>query len=684
MWAIGRTVEARGPGVVSLDDAAAQTVALGGKASNLARARAAGLPVIEGFVIPAPLAARLARSPRGEPVDDVELVRAAWGSLSRRGSDPVVVRSSSVAEDTATSSQAGLFDSVVDVRGWDDFLDAVRTVAVSGRHLPAAVAGAQLAVLVQRHVDPVCGGVLFGVDPVSGRADRLVVAVVPGGPQALVGGSDSGTRLVLDRHGRVAEGRPRHAPLRTRERIALARLARSLHRLFGGPQDVEWAIDRDGRLLLLQSRPITSAVAPGEGPVLGPGPVAETFPEPLRPLEQELWLSPLRDALRVVLEITGSAAPRALDRSPIALAVGGRAAVDLDLLEGGRARRRGLALLDPRPPARRLRVAWQVGRLRSGLPAMTDDLVDWIDRELRAVPALGELDDEALVRLLHRGRSTLRAAHGYELLAGTLTADGGRSGAAAALAALTAGRRAGWSDAEIVAADPAVLALAPPAIGATPELPPAASLVTTTVPGGAAMGAREALRLRIRWLHELTARAAATLGARLAARGQLADAASVADLALPALARAVRSGEITMPPPPVAPGPPLPARFRLAVDGTPVAVAHAGAVDGAGTAAGGGRAVGLVTHDPDDAAGRVLVVATLDPRLAPVLPGLAGLVAQTGSPLSHLAILAREHGVPVVVGVDDAPRRLPAGVEALVDGRTGEARAITSARGAVT
>lgn len=668
MWAVGRMVGAREPGVVSLDDGAAQAAELGAKAANLARARAAGLPVIDGFVIPAPLAARLARAPRGEPAGDVEALRAAWGSLSRRGSDPVVVRSSSIAEDTDASSHAGLFDSVVDVRGWDDFLDAVRTVAASGDNVPSVGPGAPLAVLVQRHVDPEWGGVLFGTDPVSGRADRLVVAAVAGGPQRLVGGTESGTRLVLDRHGRLVEGRSRHAPLHRRERVALARLARSVHRLFGAPQDVEWAIDHDGRLLLLQSRPITSVAAIADGPVLGPGPVAETFPEALRPLEQDLWLAPLRDALRVALQITGSAPARALEHSPIALAVDGRAAVDLDLLEGGRTRRRGMALLDPRPPARRLRVAWQVGRLRTGLPAIADDLTRWIDDELRSVPPLHEIDDESLVRLLHRGRATLRAAHGYELLAGVLTTDGGATAAAAALSALAAGRRAGWSDAEIVAADPTVLALTHPVIGAAPALPSSPAGTVGTV---GALGAREALRLRIRWLHELTARAASTLGERLAERGQLKDAASVAELGLGTLARTVRSGDPVDAPPATVAGPPLPARFRLAADGTAVAV-HDGVVQGGGTAAGGGRGTGLVTHDPDDAAGRVLVVDTLDPRLAAVLPSLAGLVAQTGSPLSHLAILAREHGVPTVVGVTDAPRRFLPGTEVLVDGRTGE------------
>ncbi|MET9968552.1 PEP-utilizing enzyme, partial [Streptomyces sp. NPDC006356] len=88
-----------------------------------------------------------------------------------------------------------------------------------------------------------------------------------------------------------------------------------------------------------------------------------------------------------------------------------------------------------------------------------------------------------------------------------------------------------------------------------------------------------------------------------------------------------------------------------------------------------GRAVGTVWDGtgprPADA---VLVVRTLDPALAPLLPGLTGLVAQTGSPLSHLAVLAREFGLPAVVGATDAVRRFPPGARLTVDGTAGDVR----------
>ena len=74
--------------------------------------------------------------------------------------------------------------------------------------------------------------------------------------------------------------------------------------------------------------------------------------------------------------------------------------------------------------------------------------------------------------------------------------------------------------------------------------------------------------------------------------------------------------------------------------------------------------------------GSVLVVSNLEPGLAGLLPRLAGLVAETGSVLSHLAILARELGIPTVVGVEDAVRRFPAGSTVVIDGTTGEVAAL--------
>ena len=72
------------------------------------------------------------------------------------------------------------------------------------------------------------------------------------------------------------------------------------------------------------------------------------------------------------------------------IAVDGVAAADLAVLGVDTAASGLLRRLDPRPPARRLRAAWRVGRLRSALPDLATDLVERIDDDLAAVPALDE------------------------------------------------------------------------------------------------------------------------------------------------------------------------------------------------------------------------------------------------------------------------------------------------------
>ena len=77
------------------------------------------------------------------------------------------------------------------------------------------------------------------------------------------------------------------------------------------------------------------------------------------------------------------------------------------------------------------------------------------------------------------------------------------------------------------------------------------------------------------------------------------------------------------------------------------------------------------TTPPTRPPGSVLVTTTLTPGLGPLLSRLNGIVAETGSVLSHLAILAREAGVATVVGYAGAVEDLPEGTVVTVDGDTG-------------
>ncbi len=85
----------------------------------------------------------------------------------------------------------------------------------------------------------------------------------------------------------------------------------------------------------------------------------------------------------------------------------------------------------------------------------------------------------------------------------------------------------------------------------------------------------------------------------------------------------------------------------------------------------------IVVHEHDlehVALGEVLVTQIAGPALAAVLTRVAGVVAELGGSTSHLAALARERGIPAVLGVRDATRSIPSGALVAVDGVTGVVR----------
>lgn len=693
-----------GPPVLALDDGRATDERLvGAKAANLARCSglrsAATLP---GFVLTTEGVAERLRADGGAGDVDAEL-RDAWAA---RGGERTtfVVRSSSTIEDAGSSSMAGQFTSVLDVRGWVRLCEAVDEVIRSADRVRDADGRRRpIAVLVQEQLDAALGGVMFSADPISGDTAHVAVDVVPSRPDLLVGGRVTAAHLVLTRSGRVvSRAGPDVEGMTAKVRRRLVRLAREAEQRFGVPQDLEWAVDAAGRMWLLQSRPITAAGATGDGPVLGPGPVAETFPAPLAQLEQDLFLPPLREGVIGALTVTGAVGRARIERSPVVVAVGGRVAVDLELLGVTRGKVSLWRRISPTALVRHLAVSWRVGRIRVALSELATGLVDVVDEHLASIPRLGSLGDEELIGIIDRGRRELATVHRYEVLAGMLLREPpGPPAASIALGALRRGRRDGLDDAELVGEHPVVLALSAPAVEPPPPLPrpdpavpptregdadatePFATLAEASIPDVDDLGPREALRLRARWLQELLARTSRELGARLVPP-EVGPPELVRHLTLSELVSVVEGGLL---PSDLAdrasrlPGPPLPPRFRRSADDTAVPLPRRTHTHSEGIGAGGGRAVGPVVHRAPsglDGRGGVLVVRYLEPDLAPLLPAVAGLVAETGSPLSHLAILARETGVATVVGVPDALTRFPAGTELEVDGTTGEVIAVGS------
>ncbi|RJQ54149.1 MAG: hypothetical protein C4521_04670 [Actinobacteria bacterium] len=213
-------------------------------------------------------------------------------AYSELGEGPVAVRSSATLEDGRDHSFAGQHGTYF-VSGLEDCLAGVKHCWASlwSEHahryrLARGLDGSdiQMAVVVQRLVNPDAAGVLFTADPLSGSRDRLVIESCFGLGEALVSGKVTPDRFVLARDGlRVLEtetgdkririlftpvGEEREIPLpRGTSRLPsigqtdarrIAELGLRLERLFEAEQDVEWALAQ-GELFLLQSRPITAA-----------------------------------------------------------------------------------------------------------------------------------------------------------------------------------------------------------------------------------------------------------------------------------------------------------------------------------------------------------------------------------------------------------------------------------------
>jgi pyruvate,water dikinase len=269
------------PVIVWLGDKACLDVACaGGKGASLAAMTVAGLRVPAGFVVPSWTLERSVDAERllglirsGDNEAAAETVRAAEppraaiaDAYDELGAGPVAVRSSACAEDSETASYAGQQETYLNVTGAEDVCHSVVECwasffserALFYRERKGSLDDLRMAVVVQEMVDPEASGVLFTVDPVQRRRDRMVVEAIFGLGEQVVSGHVTPDHYVVDRTGQIKRERLVNGGVLTGEDLAaLADLGRSLEERFGCPQDVEWAI-AGGELYLLQSRPVTT------------------------------------------------------------------------------------------------------------------------------------------------------------------------------------------------------------------------------------------------------------------------------------------------------------------------------------------------------------------------------------------------------------------------------------------
>ncbi len=230
---------------------------LGSKAAALWRALSSGAKVPRAWVVPTTLEGEIAQVER-------ELLPKLGGGL-------FAVRSSACAEDGAQRSFAGQLESELHVPR-ERVLAAVERCWRSAHALRAVRYGAsagKVAVIVQEMVQADCAGVAFSADPRSGERGVVVIEAVLGTGDRLVSGevTPEAWRLCA---GKEPERRGPGGVLHEDQARRVAALCREMERVFGAPQDIEWALAGDA-LWLLQSRPITALPA-------APRPIPQEIP----------------------------------------------------------------------------------------------------------------------------------------------------------------------------------------------------------------------------------------------------------------------------------------------------------------------------------------------------------------------------------------------------------------------
>lgn len=96
---------------------------------------------------------------------------------------------------------------------------------------------------------------------------------------------------------------------------------------------------------------------------------------------------------------------------------------------------------------------------------------------------------------------------------------------------------------------------------------------------------------------------------------------------------------------------------------------------GVGASTGSAHGTARLIHGPDEfthfQSGDVLVCRTTDPAWTPLFGMASAVVTETGGMLSHAAIVAREFGIPAVLGVRGALDLLADGEPLAIDGAQG-------------
>ena len=228
------------------------------------------------------------------PDDLAREIMEAYRELEKESGEQgvrVSMRSSALGEDGADTSFAGQYRSELNVSP-DYLIDAYKDIVASKYSLQAVAYRRSRGLLDEDlsmcvgcmvMVNAVAGGVTYSRNPLNIRDDSIIINSVWGLPKSVVDGSVAPDAFIISRQEPLTvidkdikikdyqfvcypdegvcrldlTGEGRELPsIEESQAIELARIALQLEDYYGTPQDVEWAIDKNGQIYILQCRPL--------------------------------------------------------------------------------------------------------------------------------------------------------------------------------------------------------------------------------------------------------------------------------------------------------------------------------------------------------------------------------------------------------------------------------------------
>lgn len=178
------------------------------------------------------------------------------------GSDAkVIVRSSANYEDKENASFAGIYESYLNVslEELEEKIDQVFNSIISEKALSYYSINqipkekVQMSVIVQEQIDPIISGVCFTKNPIN-LQNEIIVEYIEGNNNKFVSGLDTPKKFIFN---------PEFKQISETDELNNLELINSnlksfkeIEKIFGTPQDIEWAIDQNKNLYILQSRNI--------------------------------------------------------------------------------------------------------------------------------------------------------------------------------------------------------------------------------------------------------------------------------------------------------------------------------------------------------------------------------------------------------------------------------------------